>query len=125
MRIGPTFAAELRAAGATLEGLSWSENGEINYADDYPGADKATVQQVFEAHQPQCKAAADLAILAEIDRLEREQQMPRLQREFMLPLMVSLAAGSGVTEPQLYAANIGYKKLKDFNAQIVALRAQL
>jgi len=38
--------------------------------------------------------------------------------------LVAQAAAQGYTEPQLYAANIGYRKLKDFEASIVILRDQ-
>ena len=65
------------------------------------------------------------AIQTQIDTLEREQLMPRLTREIFLPLMVTTASSQGVDEPTLYAASIGYRKLKDFEAQIVALRDQL
>jgi len=70
-------------------------------------------------------AAEKRALQAQIETLERAQLMPRLTREVTLVLMASTAAGQGVDEPALYAANIGYKKLKDFEAQIVALRDQM
>jgi hypothetical protein len=40
--------------------------------------------------------------------------------------MVALAAAQTppVTEPQLYAANIGYKKMKDLEDAVQALRTQ-
>lgn len=66
-----------------------------------------------------------LATQSQIDALERTQLMPRITRESLLILMVSTAASMGLTEPQLYAANIGYSRLKDFDATIVSLRAQM
>jgi len=65
------------------------------------------------------------ALQSQIDAQERAQFMPRLTREVFLTQMVAEAAASGLTEPQLYAANIGYHKLKDFNDAITALRDQL
>lgn len=70
-------------------------------------------------------AEANATIQAQIDTLERAQLMPRLTREVTLILMVSTASSMGVTEPQLYAANIGYKRLKDFDASITTLRGQI
>ena len=35
------------------------------------------------------------------------------------------AAALGLTEPQLYASNIGYRRVRDLDNQIAALRAQL
>ncbi len=63
-------------------------------------------------------------IQADIDALERAALMPRVTRESLLIIMVNTAAGMGLTEPQLYAANVGYSRLKDFDAAIVTLRAQ-
>lgn len=51
--------------------------------------------------------------------------MPRITREALLAIAVSQAPALGLTESQLYAANIGYRKLKDFEASIVALRDQM
>lgn len=65
------------------------------------------------------------AIQDHIDTLERKEQYPRLTRETLLYFAVKEAALQGVDEPTLYGANVGYQKLKDFDAQIAALRAQL
>lgn len=64
-------------------------------------------------------------ILAFIDGLERRYMIPRATREALLAYAVAIAASSGVSEAQLYAGNIAYRKVKDFDAQIAALRAQL
>lgn len=39
--------------------------------------------------------------------------------------MLALAATQGITEPDLYALNPGYRQVKDAAAQIAALKAQL
>jgi hypothetical protein len=62
---------------------------------------------------------------AQILALERENMMPRITREFMLLDAVAKAAAQGITEPQLYAGMFAYRKLKDFDMQIAALRSQI
>lgn len=64
-------------------------------------------------------------VTSEIDAIERQHMMPRAQREFMLGMMVQLATQQGVSEPQLYAANPGYRKVKDLDEQIKTLRSLL
>jgi hypothetical protein len=62
---------------------------------------------------------------AQILSLERENMMPRITREFMLLDAVAKAAAQGITEPQLYAGMFAYRKLKDFDVQIAAMRSQI
>ena len=65
------------------------------------------------------------SIQAQIDAMEQKNLMPRLTREYMLADAVKQHAAVGVTEPQLYASNIGYQRLKDFDTAIAVLRAQM
>ena len=65
------------------------------------------------------------ALQQQIDSLERQQLMPRVTREALLGIAVQQYTALGLTEAQAYAANIGYKKLRDFEVSIVALRDQL
>lgn len=65
------------------------------------------------------------AIQSQIDTLERTEIMPRVTREALIALAVQEATTAGITEPQLYAANIGYHKTKDADTAIAALRAQM
>jgi hypothetical protein len=60
---------------------------------------------------------------AEIDRLERETLLPRPVRDVLLALMVKEAAALGLDEATLYSANPGYRRVKDLDTQIGALRA--
>lgn len=60
-----------------------------------------------------------------IDSIERETLMNRAVREFMLAQAEQIAAGSGYTPEQLYIANTGYRRVKDIDNQIAALRAQI
>ena len=63
-------------------------------------------------------------VQAKIDNLERGELTPRATRESMLIWAVAEAAKIAVTEPQLYVANLAYKKVKDFDKIIAALRAE-
>lgn len=59
---------------------------------------------------------------AQIAALEGKTE--RGVREAMLYTLVAIAASQGITEPQLYASNFGYRKAKDLDSQIAALRVQ-
>lgn len=74
--------------------------------------------------QPTEKDLHNADIDAQIDTLERGALLPRGVREFILPSMVKIGTDLGLTEEQLYAQQPGYKRLKDFDDQIKALRAQ-
>ena len=64
-------------------------------------------------------------IQAQIDSLERQQLMPRITREALLGIILQQSIVPGLTESQLYATDINYRKLKDLDVSIVALRDQL
>lgn len=64
-------------------------------------------------------------IQEQIDALEREQILPRVTREGLLLTMETFASMQSVTPAQLYIANVGYHKVKDFDNIVVALRAQM
>jgi hypothetical protein len=73
------------------------------------------------------------SVAAEIDALERQHLMPRAQREFMLTYMETEAAKAGAEQgltPEqsvavLRARNAGYRKVKELDEQIAALRGLL
>ena len=67
-------------------------------------------------------AQINQAIDAKIAALEVKELLPRVAREYFLGESVAKAALQGYTEPQLYAASAAYKRLKDFDSQIAALR---
>jgi hypothetical protein len=60
-----------------------------------------------------------VAIQIQIDSLERTQLLPRITREFMLGL------SEATYPPEILALNEGYRRLKEFDEQIIALRVQL
>lgn len=61
----------------------------------------------------------------EIDALEASQYMTRGEREGWLAMIEAQAAAQSVPLDVLYAANPFYKKLKDVNTAVTALRAEL
>jgi hypothetical protein len=61
---------------------------------------------------------------AQIISLEQQQLLPRITRESLLAMAIDKAAALGMTEPQLYAAQAAYHKLKDFDTSIATLREQ-
>ena len=62
---------------------------------------------------------------AQIDALERQHMLPRPVRDVMLGLMEKEAAAVGLTPAQLRVANPGYRRVKELDEQIAALRALL
>lgn len=64
-------------------------------------------------------------VKAQINGIERETLMNRAVREFMLAQAEAIASGQGYTPGQLYAVNLGYRKVKDVDNQIAGLRAQI
>lgn len=83
----------------------------------------ATAQYTRKSDE-QIKEQANNKIDQQIGAQENQQLLPRVVREFLLASAVKEAAALGLTEEQLYAANIGYRKMKDANTAIQALRAQ-
>lgn len=61
----------------------------------------------------------------QIAAIERDTLMNRATREFMIALAEKEAAASGYTPAQLYAVNLGYRKIKDIDTQVAALREQI
>jgi len=76
-----------------------------------------------EGNTPEPADAPDLieAIRAEIDQLERENLLPRVVREYML-LNAEMVAAANNLDPM---ENIGYRKVKELDLAIAALRSQL
>jgi 1-aminocyclopropane-1-carboxylate deaminase/D-cysteine desulfhydrase-like pyridoxal-dependent ACC family enzyme len=62
---------------------------------------------------------------SEIDALEASQYMTRGEREGWLAMIEAQATAQGVPLDLLYTANPFYKKLKDVDTAVSALRAEL
>lgn len=62
---------------------------------------------------------------AQIDALERQHMLPRPVRDVLLALMEKEAAALGITPTQLRAVNPGYRRVKELDEQIAALRELL
>jgi len=64
-------------------------------------------------------------IVARIDAMERQEQLPRPTREFMLLQLEPVAAEQCITMEQLRANHYAYRRVKEFDEAIAALRSQL
>ena len=73
----------------------------------------------------QIEQARKARIQSQIDAMERDALLARPAREFMLLQMEAIAAGQGVTPEQLREQHYGYRKVKEFDETIAALRASL
>jgi hypothetical protein len=71
------------------------------------------------------KSAAPRNIAAEIDARERQHMLPRPVRDSLLAIAEKEAAALGYTPPQLRTVNAGYRKVKELDEQIAALRGQM
>lgn len=78
-----------------------------------------------EADLLRAKPAEPVPPAAQIDALERHHMLPRPVRDVMLGLMEKEAAALGLTPEQLRLANPGYRRVKELDEQIAALRALL
>jgi len=64
-------------------------------------------------------------INGKIKAMEVDQLMPRGARDTFKMLLEKEATALGLSPEQLYAANIGYRKLVDMNTEIATLRSKL
>ena len=80
---------------------------------------------VFTKAEPIPLPVTIAMLQSQIDSLERAAMLPRPVREFLILAAQKEAAAIGLTEPQLYAANLAYKRVKDFDNEIVVLRTQM
>lgn len=65
------------------------------------------------------------SIQSQIDALDGGDPMARPTREFMILSLEKEALAAGYTVAQLRANHYGYRKVKELDEQIAALRAQL
>lgn len=102
--------------GTVVDYFSAGEMPEalLSYAEDFSFTPTTPTAEQIKAN-----------IQAEITALETAQLLPRVTREALMLTAVLLAAQQGVAEPQLYAENIAYRKMKDFDTMIAQLRSQL
>lgn len=90
------------------------------------GPDDCGPDETWQADQPPM-VSFEPGPIDQIAALETASMLPRVAREFMLAGLELEGARHvpPITPEQLYAANIGYKKLRDLDDQIAALRAAL
>ena len=90
-RIGPTFSAELQAAGCA-DGVAWTSAGSLMLA---PGTDPTCPDKVLAAHDP-TKASVPLSVTRLQGRLE-------LSHAGLLPQAEAAIASAGGDLPIWYA----------------------
>lgn len=86
--------------------IGWAWDGTA-LSDPVPPAAEASPQDKIAQLLAQHQIGAEWQLLA------------------MMAGLISLAATQGVSEPQLYAENPGYKQAKDLEQQIAALRSEI
>lgn len=70
MRIGPSFAAELKAAGITTDGYTWGPDGNIHFTD-VPEEEQQKILAVLAAHDGPLSEARHEALEATDDEAAR------------------------------------------------------
>lgn len=95
------------------------EYQDYNRTEELVGAER----RVTWTRKPQAEIDANRQadIQAKIDALEREALLPRVAREFMMIQFQAVAAAQGVDPME----NFGYRKVKELDDKINALRASL
>jgi len=105
-----------------------SADGFYSAADDVQPLDVwvEITEAEWLAANPQQQSDPKYAIRAQIDQLLYIAGVSQdWHLDAMMAGMVALAATQGISEPDLYSVNPGYKQVKDVSEQIKALRAQL
>lgn len=108
----------IRDAGGNIVSFGPNDDG---YSPIVPSGAAISI----ETSQPQPQPDQKALLQSEIDAIEHATLMNRAVREFMLAQAEQIAAASGYTPAQLYQVNLGYRKVKDIDTQIAALRAQI
>ena len=104
------------------------------------GPDDVSVYETYSAEQPPPPQPPQpdhvQQVKAQIDAIERETLMNRAAREFLLEQAVrettrdynidlTTTGNRELVQDGLYNGNLGYRKVKDIDNQIAALRAQI
>lgn len=95
----------------------WLPDGKcfvINEAGFEPPIDALTSEPAPVVHEP--------SPLEKISMIEAVSMIPRVVREFTITGLEREAAIDAVSPEQLYLTNPGYKRLKDLDDEIAALR---
>ena len=102
-------------------------DGAVIPADPRNGDRAAYESWLSAGGEPEPAESNEPGPADQIAALEAASMLPRVAREFMIAGLELEGARHvpPITPEQLYAANIGYKKLRDLDDQIAALRASL
>jgi hypothetical protein len=122
VRYANLTSQEVRDALGVVE-MSEPAPPEDYSEDTYYRTEQPDVPYIVYARKSDEQIAAILAtkIQAQIDVLEKETMLPRVVREYMLLNAEMVAAANGL-DPM---TNIGYRKVKELDQAIAALRSQL
>lgn len=116
--IGTSFADEIRRAGLGGLPFSWGGDGSFQFGAAMTPEQIAAVQAVYAAHDPSRQSTSQqvAALLASAGVAQT------WQLDAAMAGVLSLGISQGLTEPQVYAINPGYRQIKDLAAQIAALQ---
>ena len=89
MKIGPSFASELEAAGLMGAPFSWDSEGRIEGRDNLTAAQNATLDTVIAAHDPNTPDPMTPAVITEA-ALRNDKALCAIVRK--------MADDAGVTE---------------------------
>lgn len=98
------------------------ELSNVVVVEPVPPNDNRVTFVVTDKHPDVVNAVVKDRLHKQIRDMEREAMMPRSVREFML---ASVEKESKLPSVQLLATNAAYRKDKEFDEQIAALRAQM
>lgn len=94
-------------------------DGDIYFSESATDDQKLTALSLMNQLLPQLGVADPKAdMLVQIQQMEMTQLLPRSVRLALMTAAVKLASLSGEDEPTLYANNIEYHRIKDFDTQI-------
>lgn len=117
-----TFPAELIAAGVSDLAFSWTEDGTFLFGDTVTPEQRATILAVGAANKPDPKEPIREGISRLLSTAGVEQVW---QLDAGLASVLSLGMQQGLTEPQIYAINPGYRQIKDLRAVVAIEEAKL
>lgn len=95
--------------------------GQLYEGDCVVGDREATSGEVLARNS----AIAKIIPEQKISQIEQTTLMNRAVREFLILSSEAQAAAAGITPEKLYTANPAYRKVKDVDNQIAALRASI
>jgi hypothetical protein len=91
--IGPTFSAELEAAGLLRLPIAWGDDGVIHFGEGVTPEQQAAVEAVYEAHNPDALVAP-----AAVERANVTATTDRTRADALAVIERKIAAGAPQAE---------------------------